>query len=259
MHSHSIAKRNKEVESLSKHYKYKLKALEFEKKSALEVQKNDLLRREQEVLDSVNSFLNSLKSTKKFWDNGINELQFFVKEHAQSLDYIASHKAAKLKAFGEEIDSMFNDMGQHKGFGTPSNNVDILSTDRNREYVDTSKQPFNELINNLSPINQELSKISGMRLLNKSKEDMEALSTKRGKDQAIETSNNSYEELFAFNNNKGHNGGGQMQEQSIEREEGGWDPNLEDEDSTEVMEMDRIEKALELLFQNGLLDQVSVL
>lgn len=249
MHSHSIAKSNKEVESLSKNYKYKLKSLEFEKKSTLEVQKNDLLRREQDVLDSVNRFINSLKGTKKLCDNGVNELQFFVNEQTQSLDYLNRNKATKLKAFSEEIDAIFNDMNSSKSFGTPSNNVDVLSTERNREYVDTPKQPFNGLINNLSPINQ------AMRLLNKSKEDMEALSTKRGKDHGNETSNNSYEELFAFN--KGNNGGGQVQEHS-DRGDGGWDENLEDEDSTEGMETDKIEKALELLFQNGLLEQVSV-
>jgi len=243
-HNQTLAKKSKEVESLNNHYKYKLKALEFEKKSALEAQKSDLLRREQEVLDAVNNFLNSLKATKKTWNNNLTELQFCVQEQAQNLNYLSQLKNSKLKAFSNEIDSIFTDLSPIKGMGP-------ISTERNR-------QPFTDLINNLSPINKGIPKI-GMQLLNKSKDDSQIQSSKRGKDMVGETTADAIDELFAFNKN---NGIGNMQENSRlsppPREKSGWDTNLEDEESMESPNIDQIEKALELLFQNGLLDQQAV-
>ena len=205
-HSQSIAKKNKEMESLTKHYKYKIKALEFEKKSALEALKNDLLKREQEVLDSVNTFINSLKSTKKFWSNNLTELYFCVQEQSQSISYISNHKVAKLKAFSDEIDSIFGDTSpQKKGLGNTLNMREGMSSERSRKCMETSKQPFSDLLNMLSPINQELPNI-GLKLLNKSSEDSNVKSAKPERDShAIETSNNSYDDLFPVNKAHGKN------------------------------------------------------
>lgn len=244
------------MESLVKHFRYKLKALEFEKKSALEEQKNDLLRREQEVLDTVNSFINSLKGTKKSWENNLNELHFCVQEHAQTIDYLVSHKSARLDAFSSEIDSLFADappLSQRTGT-LNSHRTGIV--ERQKEYPNRTKQPLNDLINILSPITQEI-QIPKMDipLSDKSKEDPNSLTSKRGKD----LSTNSIDELFMFN--KGDHGQSAMQENSRfsgGKEEGGWDSNLDDEDEeSEKVDVEQIEKALELLFQNGMLDSVS--
>jgi len=251
-HAQSLAKKNKEVETLNNHYKYKLKALEFEKKSAMEAQKNDLLRREQDLSDAIYNFMNSLKSAKKTWNNNLNDLHFCVQEQNHSITYLSEHKAAKLKAFSNEIDSLFTDMSPHKGLATLSNRHG-----GSRKYEETSQKPFNDVIN-LSPINPKLPKIANMNNVNDSKEEESHIilpSTKREQEAGVENSINILE-LFAHQKN---NGDQTMQNNSkLSPNRSGWDSKLEDEDSMEQPEVEKIEKALELLLQNGLLEPQAV-
>ena len=250
-HSQSLAKKNKEVETLNNHYKYKLKALEFEKKSALEAQKNDLLRREQDLSDAIYNFVNSLKSAKKTWNNNLNDLHFCVQEQNHSITYLSEHKAAKLKAFSNEIDSLFTEMSPHKGLATLSGRHGP-----GRKYEETSQKPFNDVIN-LSPINPKLPKIANLNQLNSSKEEESHMilpSSKREQEPGAENSINILE-LFAHQKN---NLGDLQNNSKLSPNRSGWDSKLEDEESMEQPEVDKIEKALELLLQNNLLEPVSL-
>jgi len=245
-HSQSLAKKNKEVETLNNHYKYKLKALEFEKKSAMEAQKNDLLRREQDLSDAIYNFLNSLKTAKKTWNNNLNDLHFCVQEQNHSITYLSEHKAAKLKAFSNEIDSLFTEMTPHKGLAT-------ISTRHGRQ---TNQKPFTDVIN-LSPINQ----MTNMNQLNScSKEESHIVlpSTQREREQEQDQDQdhgveNSIDILELFAHQKNH---GEQSKLSPNRS--GWDSKLEDQESMEQPEADKIERALELLLQQGMLEPVSL-
>jgi len=107
---------------------------------------------------------------------------------------------------------------------------------------------------NLSPINPKLPKIANMNQLNSSKEEESHIilpSTKREQEAGVENSINILE-LFAHQKN---NGDQTMQNNSkLSPNRSGWDSKLEDEESMEQPEVEKIEKALELLLQNGLLE-----
>jgi hypothetical protein len=245
-HSRIISKKNNEIESLKKQYKYNLQLLEFEKRSTLETQKNEHLRREQDVLDSITGLTNAFKYSKKYWDENLTELEVLIKEQHQTREYKNKNKIKQLEEIDNELNRILKEISPTKNENVKIENHDKIQT------------PFADFSNIISPI----SKNANFHFPFKLKDEPGIPLSKRSKENLPDSSNDCYED-FMFS---GRIKNSMIAQSRIEQDEtrlsgkkqlkDGWDPNLEDENQSEESEIDKIEKALSLLYDNGLLDPV---
>ncbi len=245
-HSRIVTKKNNEIDTLKKQYKYNLQLLEFEKRSSLETQKNDHLRKEQEVLDSISGLANAFKYSKKYWDENLTELEVLIKEQNQTQEYRKKNKTIQLNEIGSELNKILKEISPSK-----DENYKI----ENHEKI---QSPFADFSNIISPI----SKNENFHFPFKLKDESGIPLSKRSKENLPDSSNEGYED-FMFS---GRIKNSMMGPSGIEQDEtklsvkkkvkDGWDPNLEDDNQSEESEIDKVEKALSLLHENGLLDPV---
>ena len=208
----------------------------------MESQKVELNRKEQEVLDTVTTLTHSLQHTKKNWEENITELAILLQEQKQTMKFFSKNKDQRIVALEEEIDKLFGNTEHSISRPPLSSARGNLSTDRNRLPMPNM---MNKLPEFLSPIEH------CKNVCDKSKE--EPL-TKRSN-----LPDNSVEDLAILDQmtpNQMDNmepavDGSRL---SIPKNHGEWDPALDDTDDGENIEVDRIEKALELLNYYGLLD-----
>jgi hypothetical protein len=251
-HTQVLARKNKEIETLNKQYTYSMKVMELEKKSALENQRNEFFKREQELLDSVNNFTNMIKGTKKSWEDNMTELDLLLQEQKQNINYFANHKTQKIHALEEEIERILSQFSPTKMPGNTSR--DQLSSARSRINPEKINKHFENFASILSPIEHPKG-----HLRQPSKEEMEALSRRSKLDPVAD---NSYEELLLLskspNDPPPEENYPDNSRISMVKNEGGWDSQLEDDESSENSEVDKVEKALALLYRNGMLEPVMI-
>jgi hypothetical protein len=243
-HSRIISKKNNEIESIKKQYKYNLQLLEFERRSILENQKNEHFKREQEVLDSINGLTNAFKFSKKHWDENLTEIEVLIREQHETRDFRTKNKSKQINEINSEINKILAEISPSKIENTKAQPQEKIQS------------PFADFSNIISPI----SKNANFHFPFKMNEPGIPLS-KRSKENAPDSSNDCYED-FIFS---GRVKNSMIAQSGIEQDDSklsrrnrpkdGWDPNLED-DQSEESESDKIEKALSLLYDNGLLDPV---
>lgn len=246
-YSRMLSKKNNEIDSLKKQYNYNLQLLEFERKSTLETQKNEYYRREQEVLDSINCLTNTFKFSKKYWDENLTEIEVLIKEQNETKAFRNKNKRKQLDEINESLSKILVQISPSKIDNAKLPNPEKIQT------------PFADVSNIISPISKNANFHFPFKL-----NDPGVPLSKRSKENAPDSSNDCYED-FIFS---GRVKNSMIAQSRIEQDDSktsrrnrpkdGWDPDLEDDPQSEDSDVDKIEKAISLLYDNGLLDPVKI-
>jgi hypothetical protein len=189
-----------------------------------------------------------LNKTKKSWSDNLTELELVVHEQKRNAEYFSHHKSVRVHAFGEEIDKILN---SNISPGKSSrDSKEIMSSNSSRIIKGKSRKPLAEIGNILSPIahlKKGRNNLEDAQISKRSREipdtSYDDLMNKMRSPSKVETSNNEY--VFPDH-----------LRMSIPKNGGEWDPNLEEDESSESSEVEQIEKAMALLYRNGILAPV---
>ena len=157
-----LRKKNQDIDNIKRMHANDLLKFECEKNSILNILKNENIKREQNLLDSVTELANNMNRSKSYWANNINDLHLFLQEQNQNMINYQHWRQNKLQKIDNELENLFNSPGEAVN-DTLSNPP--LSTQRECDSaIAQNRPPLNvnninsdliEVTNALSPIHHE--------------------------------------------------------------------------------------------------------
>ena len=283
-------KRTQEIDNINKIHSNELLKFQCEKNSFVDLLRNETIKREQDLLDSVTGLSNNMNNSKRYWANNLNDLYIFLQEQKQNMTNYRHWRQISLQNIDIELENSLNS-GLNDILSNPP-----LSTQRERECYSASTKncpPPNinnvnrdlvEIINALSPIhhrdrdnqNKNLNNlprnnnlkagILELKNMIQYKDDINPSSKrnyqKNERENLENISANSskiYADLSFFNKNDPNFNNVEYPDQedskiSIKKQEPEWDSTLEDEESLD--NISELGRAMELLHKAHVFDSV---
>lgn len=264
----SLRKKNQEIENMKRMHKNELQKIECEKNSQVDTLKNEYMKKEQELLESITELTNSLNTSKGYWSNNLHDLQMFLQEQQQNLHNYNNWRHNKLANIDNELENLLN----------CQDNLSNPPLSSRRESARPNRPPANmknelaDLSNMLSPIHGDNNKMKfaklGLKNMMVYKDEPLPSSRRNNVKENIESnisvnSSKIYSDLSFINMipNRGELGPNEMeciQENSnisLKKAEPEWDSSLEDEES--VDNLSELGKAMEMLYKANLFEPVN--